>query len=201
MIGIAGAWEEGYTTVASDSQAAIKRCVSLTTGVQEGRSWIDEKVIKAANECGVAKLTMTWVKGHSGVAGNEEADRRAKEKVAEGVWNSDRSLATPAGIRQAYPLYRREPHMKWDRDELRGLTYLHTDKGPMKEWLFRIGRSDSPRCECGEAQNAAHLMASGCVGGKIRKWEDIWTVRELCAEVTRFLRGNSEKGEEKEEAT
>jgi len=168
MIGIASAWEEGYTTLASDSQAAIKRCVNLTTRVHEGRSWIDEKVTKVANECGLAKPTMTWVKGHSGVAGNEEADRRAKEKVAEGVWNSDRSIARPAGIRQTYPLYRGEPHMKWDRDDLRGLTYLHTDKGPMKEWLFRIGKADSPRCKCGEVQNAAHLM-SGCVGGKVRK--------------------------------
>ena len=39
------------------------------------------------------------------------------------------SLATPAGIRQAYPLFRREAQMKWDREELRGLTYLHTDRG------------------------------------------------------------------------
>jgi len=128
MIGIAGAWEEGYTAVASDSQAVIKRCVKLTTGIQRGESWIVERAIKAAGERGKTKLKLIWVKGHSGVTRNEMADKRAKDKVMEGIWNSDRSLATPAGIRQAYPLYRREPHMKWDREELRGLTCLHTDR-------------------------------------------------------------------------
>jgi len=48
IIGIAGAWEEGCCTVASDSQAAIKRWVNLTSGVIRGRSWIDERVIRAA---------------------------------------------------------------------------------------------------------------------------------------------------------
>jgi len=133
MVGIAGAWEEGYTTVATDSQAAIKTCINLTTGVHTGRSWIEERIIEAAKKAAGAKLRIVWVKGHSGIEGNELADKRAKDKVAEGVWNSDPSLATPAGIRQAYPLHSREPQKGWDRDELRGLTYLHTDKGPMKE--------------------------------------------------------------------
>jgi len=100
MIGIAGAWEEGYTAVASDSQAATKRCVNLTTGAQGGRSWIDERVIEAAGKKKGVKLKMAWVKGYSGAAGNEMADKRAKGKVAEGIWNSDPSLAAPAGIRQ-----------------------------------------------------------------------------------------------------
>ena len=47
LLGIAGAWEEGYTVVKSDSQAAVKRCQNLASGVQEARSWIDERVIKA----------------------------------------------------------------------------------------------------------------------------------------------------------
>ena len=66
----------------------------------------------------------------------------------------------------------------------------------MREWLFKIGKAEDPRCGCGGIQNAAHLLMSGCVGGKVRKWEDIWTDREFCAEVTRFLRGDggSEQG-------
>jgi len=167
MIGVARAWEEGYETVAVDSQAAIRRCVNLIEGVQRGGSWIDERVIKAVGE---AERRMIWVKGHSGCSGNEAADKRAKDKVREGIWNSDRSLATPAGIRQAYPLFSKEPHMKWDRDELRGLTYLHTDKGPQKAWLFKIGRASDPRCKCGEVQSAAHLIASGCVGNMKRNY-------------------------------
>jgi len=69
--------------------------------------------------------------------------------VMRGQWRSDPSLATPAGIRQAYPIYRREPHLKWGREEVRGLTYLYTDRGPMKAWLFQIGRAEDPFCECG----------------------------------------------------
>jgi len=193
MVGIAGAgaWEEGYKTVASDSQAAIARCVNLAAGIQEPRSWIDEKAMKAAREAGT-KLELMWVKGHSGVTGNEEADRRAKETVMKGIWESRRSLSTPAGIRQTYPLFRREAQMKWGREELRGLTYLHTDKGPMKAYLHMIGRAEDNLCSCGEVQNAAHLMASGCVGGLKRKWEDIWTDREFCAKVGEFLKKEGE---------
>jgi len=84
--------------------------------------------------------------------------------------------------------------MKWDRDELRGLTNLHTDRGPMKNWLYKIGRAEAPWCSCGATQNAAHLLASGCVGRKNRSWEQIWTDRDFCAEVTRFLRGGGGSG-------
>ena len=44
------------------------------------------------------------MKGHSGVEGNEETARRAKDAVMSGQWMSEPSLATPAGIRQAYPI-------------------------------------------------------------------------------------------------
>lgn len=32
-LGKAGAWEEGYQLVVSDSQVAIRRCINLTSGV------------------------------------------------------------------------------------------------------------------------------------------------------------------------
>jgi len=57
-------------------------------------------------------------------------------------------------------------------------------------------RRRHPRCKCGEIQNAAHLLTSGCVGGQKRRWEEIWEDREFCGEVTRFLR--NQDGEERE---
>ena len=141
VLGIAGAWEVGYTVVKSDSQAAIKRCRNLISGAQEVRSWVDERVVKAAEGTEVG-LTLQWVMGHSGVEGNERADERVREEVERGVWRSDPSLATSAGIRQTYPLFQKKRYMKWDRDEVRSLTYLHTDKGPVRQWLFKIARRD-----------------------------------------------------------
>ena len=38
LLVIAGAWEEGYAEVKSDSQAAVKRCRNLVSGAQEVRS-------------------------------------------------------------------------------------------------------------------------------------------------------------------
>ena len=172
--------------MASDRQAAIARCLNPASGVTRVGSWIDEKIMKAM-EKSEGRLTLMWVKGHSGVEGNERVDKRAKEWVMKGQWESEPSIATPAGIRQAYPLFRREPDMKWNRPELKGLSYLHTDRGPMKACLHKIGRAGDPFCVCGQTQNAAHLLESGCVGGKRRKWENIWTDREFCADVVRFL--------------
>jgi len=197
LLGIVGAWEEGYTEVRSDSQAAVKRFKNLVTGAQEVRSWIDERIVKANSRGG--RRGVEWVKGHNRLEGNEEADRRAKEGVDRGVWRSDPSLATPPGIRQAYPLFQKKTHLRWDRDEVRGFTYLHTDKGPMRKWLHKIGKTEHPRCGCGWAQNAAHLLTSGCVGGQKRSWEDIWEDRVFCREVRRFLRDQDRVEEEVEE--
>jgi len=97
VLGIAGAWEEGYQTVALDSQAAITRCMNLAAGVTRVGSWIDERIMKAMEES-EGRLTLMWVKGHSGVEGNKRADERAKEWVMKGQWGSEPSIATPAGI-------------------------------------------------------------------------------------------------------
>ena len=62
-----------------------------------GRPWIDEEVLRAAK--GGQRRQLAWVKRHSGVEGNEQADRRAKDTVMKGEWMPEPSLVTPAGIR------------------------------------------------------------------------------------------------------
>ena len=72
-----------------------------------------------------------WVKGHDGVEGDGQADRRAKQEVWMGERMHWPDVITPVGIRQAYPLHATAPeHLSWPRQALRGLTYLETDKGP-----------------------------------------------------------------------
>jgi len=134
-------------------------------------------------------------KGARGVHWERGGGLESEREGGGGDLGSFSQPSNTAGIRQAYPLFNKEQHMKWNRDELRGLTYLHTDKGPQKAWLFKIGRASSPRCKCGETQNAAHLLTSGCVGGMRRTWDEMWTDRVFCEAVTNFLREGSQSRE------
>jgi len=48
---------------------------------------------------------LMWVKGHSEVEGNEEADRTARRTVRRGRKTQGTVIATPAGIKQEFPVY------------------------------------------------------------------------------------------------
>jgi len=90
-----------------------------------------KRVIKAEKDS--AGLELMWVGGYGGVEDNKRTDARAKMAVFEGRWLLEPSLATPAGLRSAYPLFGgREKYHSWDRDAMRGLMYLYTDRGPMR---------------------------------------------------------------------
>ena len=119
---------------------------------------------------------MAWVRGHTGVKGNEAAHRRAKLRAYGGRVMQVANKITPAGIRQDHPIHTRPKHLEWSRKQVRGLTFIATDREPMKRWLAVIGRADESRCECGEIQNAVHLRRCERVGdGKGRSMEECFT--------------------------
>ena len=71
---------------------------------------------------------------------------------------------------------------------MKGLTYVTTDRGPMKSWSKFIGRSQDDRCECGESQNAVHLRKCALVGdGKGRTLAQCEQDMEWCEAVAEFL--------------
>jgi len=68
-------------------------------------------------------------------------------------------IVTPAGIRQAYPLYSKAPpHLSWSRKAVRGLTYLDTDKGYQRQWRWE-----------------RWMMQAACVTGGPPKTQFIYT--------------------------
>ena len=71
---------------------------------------------------------------------------------------------------------------------MKGLTYITTDRGPMRSWLKIIQRSQDDQCECGEAQNAVHLRQCKLVGdGRGRTLEQCQQEMEWCEAVVDFL--------------
>ncbi|KAF8416347.1 hypothetical protein EV426DRAFT_686810 [Tirmania nivea] len=102
-------------------------------------------------------------------------------------------FSSPSCIRQAFPMGRPSKQTKWNREALRGLTYMVTDRGPQRWWLHKVGRADDSSCGlCGEglAQNAAHLLrCPGVADGKGREWEQIWEDPEWCEKLAEAVRG------------
>ena len=136
-MGVLLAWENS-DVVALDSQGVIQRVCNLRYA--RPRSWIEEELVAKMQE---HPRTLMWVKGHSGVEGNEKADRMAKRTVEMGQRKPEGGVATPAGIKQEFPIYPKAPaHINWSPRAVKGLVYMITDKGPQRQWLWEIGKSE-----------------------------------------------------------
>jgi len=169
------AWED-HDTVTLDSQGVIQRIWNLQ--YVQPRSWIEEGLVAQMWE---RPRALMWVRGHQGVRGNEEADMRAGMEVEWG-WRLQRTvIATPARIKQEFPLYPKAPaHLGWSPMAVKRLVYMVTDKGPQQQWLWEIGKPEEQWCVCDgrTPQNAAHLLGCPWVGDiRRRTSEIIWEER------------------------
>ena len=107
-------------------------------------------------------------------------------------WRSQKTvIATPAGIKQEFPIYPKAPaYLKWSSRAVKGLVYMVTDRGPQQQWVYEVGKSEEPWCVCDgwTPQTAAHLLSCPWVGdGKGRTSEQLWGDEEWCEKVADFI--------------
>ena len=116
------------------------------------------------------------------------ADRKANIATYGGRVMARPDKVTPAGIRQEFPIHTKPRHLKWHRQSVKGLTYIVTDRGPMRAWQKVIGRREDNLCDCGRIQNAVHLLCCPLIGdGKGRTLEECMEDSEWCRKVADFL--------------
>ena len=109
MLGVAMRWENSKK-VATDSQAAIRRILSLR--LRHPKSWIEEIVVAMQNG---KEKEIAWVKSHDGIPGTEYADLKATETGSIGRLLNQRQIPTPAGIRAIFHVNRISEQVKtWD---------------------------------------------------------------------------------------
>ena len=119
-----------------------------------------------------------WVKGHSGVLGNENADRLAKN-ATDNLAQAPPFLPLPPSNLK-YKLRQElleEWQNRWDYSEVGRYTfnffpkisterliynrYLYlflTNHGPFQSHRYQIGVSDSPNCICGKYSTSLHYI-------------------------------------------
>jgi ribonuclease HI len=179
----------GVATVAvfSDSQAAIRRTAHLDAGP-------GQKLARAINEHAWAlhaqgiDVVNHWVPGHSGICGNEEADRQAN-KAKKGHWYTvgERIYSSAANIARRISEGRTVAKAKWEAERCSNQygNRLNGKAGSKRSVpMTSVKPLDArfSRLKCGHAPTGAYLKRFG------HREDDIgWCCREGAVQTREHL--------------
>lgn len=136
-------------------------------GGEPPRSGIEINIARELRKRQYLDTGISWVRSHIGIPGNELADQAADFQSHLGEVAKLPNISTFEGLRAFGKAVRRtfrvQPSLgngsrpQWGRRPPSEYTWMSTNRGPQREWLHRIGKSDSPLCPCGAVQSGDHI--------------------------------------------